>query len=563
MNLFKFILKSTIPLFFVIIYFSTVQAKNIDKFNNGNYISSYFSGILLLENNQYNRAYNYLKKLEGIEKSHIDFSSKYLFSLVNSGKLREAFNYAKKLEKNSLDTFESDLITGVYYLKNKKYELAKTYFLKLKKNQSRFILNNFLSNSLSNWAGFRNLSFTESQNEINKIDPKFKNLKNTQNIFLHCYFNSEKTDNLFKKLISDKKTDFTRYAYFYGTYLLSLDKELEAKEIIETSLKNYPRNLILNQFQRDLELKKYDNHFNCQNLDHIIAEIFYIAANALSSQSIYDLSNFYLHLAKYLHDDFLSFDALIAENFYNIENFDQAVKIYNRIEKRGDAYLWYSAKQKARILTKKDKKKESLRVLEKSFQKLSKKKLYEIFDYAQFLKSNKRYDEAIKYYTNILDIIDTAHPLYPEVADNRGVAYERSGNWEEAEKDLLSSLSASPDQAYVINYLAYSWIEQGIKINEALEMLKKANTLKPDDPYIIDSLGWALFKLKKYEDARKYLLEAVKLMPEDPIVNDHYGDVLWKNGKKIQARYFWNYVMKLEETEIDLKDKIKKLISGL
>ena len=122
-----------------------------------------------------------------------------------------------------------------------------------------------------------------------------------------------------------------------------------------------------------------------------------------------------------------------------------------------------------------------------SFQKLSKKKLYEIFDYAQFLKSNKRYNEAIKYYTNILDIIDTAHPLYPEVADNRGVAYERSGNWEEAEKDLLSSLSTSPDQAYVINYLAYSWIEQGIKINEALEMLKKANTLKPDDPYIIDS----------------------------------------------------------------------------
>ena len=184
-------------------------------------------------------------------------------------------------------------------------------------------------------------------------------------------------------MISDKKTDFTRYAYFYGTYLLSLDKEFEAKEIIETSLKNYPRNLILNQFQRDLELK-YDNHFNCQNLDHIIAEIFYIAANALSSQSIYDLSNFYLHLAKYLHDDFLSFDALIAENFYNIENFDQAVKIYNRIEKRGDAYLWYSAKQKARILTKKDKK-ESLRVLEKSFQKLL-KKLYEIFDYANFKK---------------------------------------------------------------------------------------------------------------------------------------------------------------------------------
>ena len=88
-------------------------------------------------------------------------------------------------------------------------------------------------------------------------------------------------------------------------------------------------------------------------------------------------------------------------------------------------------------------------------------------------------------------------------------------------------------------------------------MLKKANTLKPDDPYIIDSLGWALFKLKKYEDARKYLLEAVKLMRK---INCKRS--LWRcsleNGKKIQARYFWNYVMKLEETEIDLKDKIKK-----
>ena len=154
--------------------------------------------------------------------------------------------------------------------------------------------------------------------------------------------------------------------------------------------------------------------------------------------------------------------------------------------------------------------------------------------------------------------------MYPKVTDGRGVAYERMGEWDKAEKDLLSSLESSPDQAYVINYLAYSWIEKGVKIEQSLKMLERANNLKSDDPYIIDSLGWALFKLERYHDSKDYLQSAIKLMPADPIINDHYGDVLWKNGNKMQARYYWKYVLNLEDAEEDLKDRIKnKLILGL
>ena len=95
-------------------------------------------------------------------------------------------------------------------------------------------------------------------------------------------------------------------------------------------------------------------------------------------------------------------------------------------------------------------------------------------------------------------------------------------------------------------------------------MLEKANKLRSNDPYITDSLGWALYKLKRYEDAKNYLQLAVRLLPGDPIVNDHYGDVLWKSGKKIQARYFWNFVLNLEKTEEDLKKTIEqKLLIGL
>ena len=202
--------------------------------------------------------------------------------------------------------------------------------------------------------------------------------------------------------------------------------------------------------------------------------------------------------------------------------------------------------------------------MNKSFNDLSEKGIYATFDYAEFLKNNEKFEESIKYYSEILLKINEKHPLYPEVTDGRGVSFERIGEWKNAEKDLLASLKVSPNQAYVINYLAYSWIEQGVKIEKSLEMLEKANRLKSNDPFIIDSLGWALFKLERYEESKSYLQTAVKLMPADPIVNDHYGDVLWKNGNEIQARYYWEYVLNLDEAEKDLKTKIeKKLLTGL
>ncbi len=163
----------------------------------------------------------------------------------------------------------------------------------------------------------------------------------------------------------------------------------------------------------------------------------------------------------------------------------------------------------------------------------------------------------------MLKSISKTHELYPKAKDGRGIAYEQIGDWTKAEKDFLDSLEAKPDQAYVINYLAYSWIEKGINIEKSLKMLEEANRLKSNDGYITDSLGWALYKLKKYDKAKEYLKKAVQLMPLDPIVNDHFADILWMNGEKLQARYYWKYVLSLEDTKIDLKKNImKKILDG-
>ena len=163
MNIFKLNIQLILQVFFVIIFFSTLNAKNLDKFNEGDHISNYFSGILLLNDNQYKESYKLFKKLEGLEESHINYSSKYLFSLVNLGKFKEAFGYSRKLEKRKLNNFESDLIIGIYYLKNENYDLAEKYFLKLKNRRSKFILNSFVSNSLLNWVSFQNLDINSAK----------------------------------------------------------------------------------------------------------------------------------------------------------------------------------------------------------------------------------------------------------------------------------------------------------------------------------------------------------------------------------------------------------------
>ena len=128
----------------------------------------------------------------------------------------------------------------------------------------------------------------------------------------------------------------------------------------------------------------------------------------------------------------------------------------------------------------------------------------------------------------------------------------------------MQSLKISPDQPYVLNYLAYSWIEKGINLDKALEMLKRAVKLRKNDGYIIDSLGWGYYAKKNYIDAEKILQEAVKLKPLDPVINDHYADALWMLKKNIQARYVWKYVLGLDETEQKLKESINhKLIFGI
>ena len=545
---------------------NVLVAKNIDKFYDPKDATNYFSGILAVNNNQHQKSYDYLKSLNNLEDSHYIYSQYFHFSLVALKKFKDAAKYSKKLEEKKIDNFESNLISAIFYLERKDFDKASVYFGKLKSKSQPGSIQDLLSTSLASWADFKNIdNLNSALNLLESIPKKFENLKNIQKTFAHCYFDSDQTNKSFKILTSRSEINYSRYFFFHANYLVSKNKEKKAQEILQSSLNLYPNNLILNQLKVDLEHKKiFNNHFDCRNSAHVVAEMLYIVANGLVAQRNYATSNFYLNLAKYLNPNFISFETLYAENFSTIDELEKAKKIYSKMQKHGSVYSWYASRKIASILTKQDKKKDAIIFLKKTFQKIKNPTTYEIFDYAVFLKNNENYEESIKYYSKVINTINKKHNLYGQALDGRGVAYERTDQWPKAEIDLLNALNISPDDAYVINYLAYSWIEKGIRIERSLNMLKKANALRPNDGYIIDSLGWALFKLKKYEEAKKYLQLAVTFMASDPVINDHYADSLWVNNNPLQARYYWNYVLKLEKTEEKLKKKIKqKLLFGL
>tara|TARA_B100001123_G_scaffold431414_1_gene552838 strand:- start:478 stop:2181 length:1704 start_codon:yes stop_codon:yes gene_type:complete len=564
MKFFSFVFKLTLYTFIFLGISNSSYSKALNFNQDAKNISNYFSGMISFNNFDYFSSEKFFNNLNESGRNNQNFSSRYIQSLINLEKYNEAYSYSKKLEKKNSSNFESNLIQGLFQFKNKNYSKAKIYFDRLNPSFEHRLTFEPLQNSLKNWSEISASNKRENIDLIKSMSDKYGRFKNVQEAFAHCYFDTSDVEKKFNEIINNEKNNFYRYNFFFANYLIRKGEHKKAENIISLTSKNFPRNLLINQFKETLEKKeKNKNEFNCKESDGILAEIFYAFANALSTQRHYQLSNFYINLSKYLNPNFLSYNGLLAENFANLKKYDEAKKTYKKLYPLGSYYRWNSSKEIASILDAQDKKVESINFLSKSYKEID-KDIYRTFDLANFLRGDDSYEESIKLYSEILSKITRDHKLYPRVLDRRGTAYERIGKWELGEKDLMQSLEILPDQAYTINYLAYTWIEKEKNTRKALTMLKKANTLKENDGYITDSLGWALYKLNNFPEAQVYLQHAITLMPEDPIVNDHFADCLWMNNKKIQARYYWKYVLTLEDTKKELRQKIEnKLLFGV
>ena len=544
--------------------FNSLNARVLEFNSDAKSISNYFSGLISFDNFEYKTSESFFKKIKGFEGKNKKYSSRLIQSYVNLQNYDEAYKYSKSLEKSNESNFESNLFLGLYEFKNNNYDKASFYFkrLKTKGNKDRFF--EILESSLNVWPKISESKKKEDIKLLYYENKSFESLQIIESTFAHCFLETVDAEKKLISLFNNEQYNFSRYNFFVSNYFFNKNKLDESKKLINSAHEKYPGNLLIHQFKKVLiNNEKNNNVFNCKNSSHIMAEIFYILSNILSSEREYKLSNFFISLSKFLNPNFHSYNTLLAENYIVLEKYETAEVIYKKLFKAGSVYKWYSAKQIASIMEEK-KNDMALKYISDIYKTLKNPGIYETFDLANFHRNNESYKESINLYSKILLKINKKHNLYPEILERRGMAYERNNKWELGEKDLIESLKVKPNEPYVMNYLAYSWIEQNTNIDQALEMLKQANDLKKNNGYITDSLGWALYKTKNFSEAKKYLEIAMMLLPRDPIINDHYADCLWMNNHKIQARYYWNNVLKSDKAEDELKSKVeKKMLFGL
>ena len=537
------------------------------KYSRNN-ISNYLSGIVSVNQDYTNAAFKYLNKVQSLKNDHSNFNVQFIRTLILLEKFNQAFAFSKDVWLEDEYFFETDLLLGLEFFIKNDYLNAEKHFERLNKiSRYNLLFEGFLGNILIAWIKASENNKEDSFKFLDKVPERYHNLKKIQNSFLQCYFDTSKTQIAFEQLMNNEDSDFSRYNFFFANYLLFKNKNIEAEKVINLSRKTHKSNLLIKQTENFIltgNSKKIKKLFNCKNPMDVIAEIFYVIANIYSTEKNYQLSNFYLKISFFLNNKFAPNKTLLAENFFYQQKYELSKKIYNSLKSIGPVYSWYASINLAIILSDIEDKEYAVFDLEDEFNLLLNPDLEHNYELANFFKDREYYQESIKYYSLALQNIKQNHFLFSRILDRRGTSYERLGDWDNAEKDLKESLRILPDQPHVLNYLGYSWIDRGINIDKALEMIIRANELKKNDGYITDSLGWAFYVKKNYLDAEKFLQRAVEILPLDPIINDHYADTLWMLNKHIQARYFWKHVLGLDTVEQKLKDNVsKKLIFGI
>ena len=554
-------LKYSIFILFILYQTTAISKTSTDKNFNPRYLSNYLSAIISYNNQNNENSVKYFNSSKKLINEHESYLKDYIFALVLNGEVEKAL-YQIKSNKNQKvkNFFEADLLIILENFKKKKFEKNVLLLKKLKKYNN---LNNFNKLIYETLIDYNQLF-------LEKKIPKNKNnlgkLSLINDTFFHCYLNHPETNLKFSDIIESDEGGYSRYLFFYLNYLINNNQFTDTYHLAN-KIEIIGSNLLLAQTKiwiQNSEFNKISNLFSCKNENDILSEFFYLISNLLSVSQEYETSNFYGYLSNYLNLNFnLNYVQLIS-NYSDMDKFDTVRILLKKIDDKDIVYHWFKLKKLSQIISENIGEDESLIYIEEKFLNYKNPPINILLDMGNIYKRNKKFKKSIEIYTNVLRQLDKNSEIFAEILYRRGGSYERIGEYLKSDEDLIHSLNIRPNDPYVMNYLAYGWLDRNYKIEDAIVMLEKAYEQKKDDPYIIDSVGWAYYLTNNYKNAEKFLQRAIKIMPRDPIVNDHYGDVLWKLNRKIQARYYWQSTLESGDADEELKVKVsEKLLKGL
>jgi len=549
--------KILIILFFLLYQNATHSKANDTNDFNQKYLSNYFSALISFDNQNNDDAIKFFNSSKFLIKKHDNFLRNYVFSLILDGQVKKAINQIK--HSKEADFFEANLLLIIDSITKKNYKKAENRISKLLSNENDDTYKFVILKSLESY----NYAFLYKK--IGKKDQNLGRIDLITQAFQNCYLDSKNTNSHFLNIINFQERDYSRYLFFYlGNIIENEDYDTAIK--ISKTIDPLTSGLLIaqvNDWIQNNDYNKFNNYFSCKNEKDLLAEFFFLISNLYSSRDQFKESNFYINISNYLNPKFYFNLSLLAENYHLNNNLELAKGILQLFKEEDEIYHWFRIKKNTQFLIEKKNEEVAINYFEKQIYNFNNPSNKILFDIGNIYKKFKNYKKSIEYYSKVLSRIDKTSSTYSDILYRRGGAFERMGNYEKADIDLLKSLEIRPDEPYTLNYLAYSWLERNHKIDSAIQMLEKAYIGKENDPYITDSVGWGYYLIGDYQRAEKYLRRAVELMPDDPIVNDHYGDVLWQLDRKIQASYFWKNVLEFKDTEEKMKKDIQdKLLNG-
>jgi len=293
-----------------------------------------------------------------------------------------------------------------------------------------------------------------------------------------------------------------------------------------------------------------------------LAEALFDLASVVNQPETIDLALLYARCALQLRPH-LALAQLLLSDVLSAENKpEEALAVLAEIPS-SSPYSWSARLRSAADLEMLDHTEEAITQL-KEMSAEAPKRAGADMQLGDLLRGKKRFEEAVEAYDEAIRRLRAAGmPERWSLFYSRGIALERSGQWKPSEADLLHALELKPDQPLVLNYLGYSWIDRGENLERGLKMIEKAVELRPEDGYIVDSLGWAHYRLGDYSSAVQYLEKAIELVPEDPTINDHLGDAYWQSGRPSEARFQWRRALQFGPEADEIKPIEAKLDQGL
>ncbi len=480
-------------------------------------------------------------------------------SSLADGDIDEAVKLADRILTIDKSNRVARLVVGVRDLKQKKYAASQ-----MNLNQSiRGPITDLVATLLSGWATYGAGDTKAAVASIDKLAgpewyPIFKDLHTGMMLELA---GKEKDAGVRLERVYKLEDSMLRVTDDYARWLSRNKDGAAATAVYEAFDKKLPRHpLVLEGLRESRAGKKMSPLVDSPQTG--AAEALYGIGATLTRRGGEDLALVYLQLSLYLAPNHPMALLSLADLYESVKKPAMAIKVYERMP--ANSPLKRNAQiQLATDLDAVERSDEAIKIL-KSVTAEDSKDIEAVMALGNVERGHKKFADCVQTYSQGISSLPA-----PNEKNNwvyyyyRGICEERSKQWSKAETDMRKSLDLQPEQAHVMNYLGYSWIDQGINLDEGMKMIKRAVDQRPDDGYIVDSLGWAYYRIGNYEDAVKNLERAIDLKPEDPTINDHLGDAYWRVGRTLEAKFQWAHARDLKPEPEELPKIEAKIESGL